>query len=99
MSYHFEDMVSSHGPAEVEDSASTIRVVNLLTVSQNQPLSGGDTPYDCDIVLFTTARSPRFSVRESLWIGKTKPPAVEKKMMCKSKNEFSTMWRAYTTSG
>lgn len=79
MSHYFEDMVPSHGPAEVKDTASAVRVVDLLTISQNQALSGGDTPHERNIVLFTTAGSPRFSIRKRLRIGKPKPPMVVKK--------------------
>jgi hypothetical protein len=76
--HNLENVVASHSPAKVKDAVPATGIMNFLTIGQYQTLARCDTPNKRDIMLFATARGSCLSSRQSLGIGKPKPPKRKK---------------------
>jgi hypothetical protein len=50
-----EDVVAAHGPAELKHLRSADGEVDLLTVSEEKPLAGGDGPNQGNVMFLTAA--------------------------------------------
>lgn len=69
-----EDVVALHGPAELKHLRSADGEVDLLTVSEEQPLAGGDGPHESNIVFLSTTGSASFTIRQSILVRESKAP-------------------------
>jgi hypothetical protein len=71
---NLQHMIPAHRPTEIKNIVSTVRVMNLLAVAQNQAFTRGDTPNDGHIMLFTTASGTSLPIVKGFGVSKTKPP-------------------------
>lgn len=69
-----EDVVALHGPAEFKHLRSADGEVDLLTVSEEQPLAGGDGPHESNIMLLSTAGSASFTIGEGILVREAEAP-------------------------
>jgi len=74
MCHDLQDMISLHRPTMFQNRIPIVRIVNLLTIRQDQTFSRGNTPNNRHIMFFTTTLCPSLSVGNGFWIRKSKPP-------------------------
>ena len=71
---YLEDVVALHGPAELKHLRSADGEVDLLTVSEEQPLPGGDGPHESNIMLLSTAGSASLTIGQSILVREAEAP-------------------------
>ena len=71
---YLEDVVALHGPAEFKHLRSADGEVDLLTVSEEQPLPGGDGPHESNIMLLSTAGSASLTIGQSILVREAEAP-------------------------
>ena len=69
-----EDVVALHGPAEFKYLRSADGEVDLLTVSEEQPLPGGDGPHKSNIMLLSTAGSASLTIGQGILVREAEAP-------------------------
>ena len=69
-----EDVVALHGPAEFKHLRSADGEVDLLTVSEEQPLPGGDGPHESNIMLLSTTSSASFTIGQGILVREAEAP-------------------------
>jgi hypothetical protein len=75
MSDNLEDVIATHGPTEIEDTATGGGIVYLLTVSENQAFARGNGPDEGNVMLFTATGSTSLAGSKGFGVGKAKAPS------------------------
>lgn len=76
MANHLEDMIASNTPRKIQQSSTTCRIMDFLSIHGNLTFTRSNGPNDCYIVLFSTTGSARLAIGKCIWIGKAKSPIV-----------------------
>lgn len=75
MSHNLEHVIPPHGPRKINDGATTVRIVDLLPIRQNEAFTAGNAPDEGDVVLFAAAGRAGFAGGQGVGVGETEAPS------------------------
>lgn len=75
MSHHLQHVIAPHSPRKINHGTPRVRIMDLLSIRQDEAFARRHAPNEGDVVFFAAAGRAGFAGREGVGVGEAEAPA------------------------